>query len=203
MTSSLESIFSSRPDPYIARASKDIASYLQQKNTSSADTTPKVTPYEIPKHNSQSNSTYDAESQRRLEAINRWSDEAKLTQIFGREELLNKHSQASTNPSELERNWAVPTCMGTLLSADFDTEAAALSKEFPEKYEKLMEKVAERQNAIKKEYGLEGASREEFYNKTFGPQSKEMTEAFYNGFDDEAEELINFFFPDVAKKYNY
>ncbi len=127
-----------------------------------------------------------------------------LLDINFEEELNFEYSKAKTNPSDLEINWSIPTCMGPhLLGSPFDEHFQKYFKEYPEEYAKLMEKRAERCEAVSEKYGLEGLSNEELYYKTQGELSKEMTDFFYNGFDEEGKRLIAFFFPKLAEEFGF
>ena len=56
---------------------------------------------------------------------------------------------------------------------------------------------------MREKYDLDDLSHEEYYYKTHGEQSKEMTDFFYNGFDDEGKRLISFFCPYVADAFGF
>ena len=119
-------------------------------------------------------------------------------------ELEFKYSTLSENPTELAINWAEPSCLGIhLIGCVYDDYFQSLRRSYPEEYETLMQKRAERCDAVMKEYGLEGLSREEFYYKTHGELSKEMTDFFYQGFDDEGKRLISFFFPRIGEAFGF
>lgn len=132
------------------------------------------------------------------------SNSSATLQPLESENLDFFYSQAKENPTELELNWAIPSCMGPHLSAPlFDKQFEAYRNAYPQEYEKLMEKKAERCKAVSAQYGLDELSREEYYYKTHGELSKEMTDFFYNGFDEEGKRLISMFFPDIAQKFGF
>ena len=87
-----------------------------------------------------------------------------LLNIDLEEELDFKYSQAKFQPTELEINWAVPSCMGPhLFGSPFDDHAQEYIRTYPQEYAELMEKRAERCKAV--------------------------SDFFYNGFDDEGKPL--------------
>lgn len=119
-------------------------------------------------------------------------------------EQQTRFSYSTFAPSELAINYSIPSCMGAqLLGSPLDPSFSQKKQSYADDYKLLMEKSAERQEEITKEYGLEDLSREEYYAKTQGEMSQQMTDSFYNGFDEEGKKLISFFFPEIGNKYNF
>lgn len=107
----------------------------------------------------------------------------------------------SSSPSAMELEWSMPPCMGIELFPTFGSEAYNLAKDYPEEYQELQKLSGARRQGVREKFELDGLTQTEYYFKTRGEQSAEMTQDFYDGFDERGKELINFFYPEVAKKY--
>lgn len=59
------------------------------------------------------------------------------------------------------------------------------------------------QKDVKDIYGLNGLTQPEFFMKTTRKNAIEMTDHFYNGFNDRGKELIKEFFPFIAENYEW
>ena len=175
-----------------------IAAFTNRENSNTA--------FDKALQSSESESVFTSRDKPRLGTITKDNYPGKwdLLDIDFEEQLGFKYSKAKSNPTDLEVNWSVPSCMGPqLLGSIFDDRFQELFHAYPQEYAQLMEKRSERCKAVSEEYGLDGLSSEEFYYKTQGEKSKEMTDFFYNGFDDEGERLISLFFPNLAKKFGF
>lgn len=105
--------------------------------------------------------------------------------------------------SEMAIYWSVPTCMGIQLLPEVGSSSNQRIAENREGYKELQSMIAERQKDVKDTYGLNGLTQPEFYMKTTGENAVEMTDHFYNGFNDRGKELIKEFFPFIAENYGW
>jgi len=109
----------------------------------------------------------------------------------------------SQAPAEL-LIYAFPKCFGAAITpAINDRETMELTNQHSEKYHRLEEKKSAAKEAVIEKYGLNNISQEESFQKTHCSESKELTDYYYSQFDQEGQDLIKFFYPAVAEKYNF